>query len=219
MRIIHLSDFHLDKSKLTPFNNIVYQLECALKMINEEKKIDLIIFTGDMINQGGRSFPTIEDAFEAFKKIFIIRLCTAIKLPLNRFIFTMGNHDVRRDKDSKATEIGLQSLLKDLNSVSDIIDNEDSDNSVNRIVPFKEFEKGFYSGILTSDEYKFSKFCSNFKLQIEEHRIGISTLNTAWRCWDSDKDRGNIWMGPSQIRNSIEFLSDCDLKVEISQHK
>lgn len=50
MRIIHLSDFHLDKSKLTPFNNIVYQLECTLKMINEEKKIDLIIFTGDMIN-------------------------------------------------------------------------------------------------------------------------------------------------------------------------
>lgn len=219
MRIIHLSDFHLDKSKLTPFNNIVYQLECTLKMINEEKKIDLIIFTGDMINQGGRSFPTVEDAFEAFKKIFIIRLCTAIKLPLNRFIFTMGNHDVRRDKDSKATEIGLQSLLKDLNSVSDIIDNEDSDNCVNRIVPFKEFEKEFYSGILTSDEYKFSKFCSNFKLQIEGHRIGISTLNTAWRCWDSDKDRGNIWMGPSQIRNSIEFLSDCDLKVAISHHK
>lgn len=69
MRIIHLSDFHLDKSKLKPFNNIVYQLECTLKMINEEKKIDLIIFTGDMINQGGRSFPTVEDAFEAFKKI------------------------------------------------------------------------------------------------------------------------------------------------------
>ena len=42
MRIIHFSDFHLDKSNLTQSNNIVYHLENTLKLINQEKNIDLI---------------------------------------------------------------------------------------------------------------------------------------------------------------------------------
>ena len=67
MRIIHFSDFHLDKSNLTQSNNIVYHLENTLKLINQEKNIDLILFTGDMINQGGQNFPTVEEAFKTFK--------------------------------------------------------------------------------------------------------------------------------------------------------
>ena len=78
MRIIHFSDFHLDKSRLTPFNNIIYNLECALKKIQEEHSIDLILFTGDLLNQGGRSFEDISDGFKTFKTIFIERLCKSI---------------------------------------------------------------------------------------------------------------------------------------------
>ena len=218
MRIIHFSDFHLDKSNLTQSNNIVYHLENTLKLINQEKNIDLILFTGDMINQGGQNFPTVEEAFKTFKIVFINRLCNAINLPLSRFIFTIGNHDIRRDYDNQATEYGLKYMLKDLNSVSKIIDNEDSDDSVKRILPFKNFEQNFYTDVLNNNEYKFSKFCSNFKLQIEGRCIGISALNTAWRCWNSKEDKGNIWMGPSQIQNSAEFLSDCELKIAISHH-
>lgn len=219
MRIIHFSDFHLDKSNLTQSNNIIYQLECTLKQINKEKNIDIILFTGDMINQGGKSFSTPEDAFNTFKAIFIKRLCNAINLPLSRFVFTIGNHDIDREGDSSITESGLNVTLKSLNDVNAIIDDEDSKNDVKRIVPFKKFEKDFYSEITEPNNYKFSKFCSNFKIQIEGHCIGISALNTAWRCWDSTKDKENIWMGTAQIQNSLEFLSDCELKLAMSHHK
>lgn len=218
MRIIHFSDLHLDKSRLTPFNNIVYNLECALKKIQDERPIDLILFTGDMVNQGGKSFDDITDGFKTFKVIFIERLCKAINLDYGHFIFTPGNHDVCRQKDNKAIELGLSQILVDLKSVAETIDCEDSDNSINRINDFKKFEKDYYSQLYKSENYKYSKFCSNFKLVIDGHSIGISALNTAWRCWDSSKDKNNIWMGPTQIHNSLEFLSSCELRIAISHH-
>ena len=218
MRIIHFSDFHLDKSRLTPFNNIIYNLECALKKIQEEHSIDLILFTGDLLNQGGRSFEDISDGFKTFKTIFIERLCKSINLAPDRFIFTPGNHDVCRQKDSKALELGLSQILVDIKSVAETIDSEDSDNSISRINDFKKFEKEYYSQLYEPENYKYSKFCSNFKLIIDGHTIGISALNTAWRCWDSSKDKNNIWMGPAQIQNSLEFLSSCELRIAMSHH-
>lgn len=218
MRIIHFSDFHLDKSKLTQFNNIVYYLEHALKEIQQEAPIDLVLFTGDMINQGGNSFDDTEKAFDTFKTIFIERLCKSINLDYKHFIFTIGNHDVCRKKDNKATELGLSQMLVDLKTVADIINNEDSDNSINRISDYKNFERDFYTNLYNTKDYKYSKFCSNFKLKIDNHSIGISALNTAWRCWESNKDKNNIWMGVSQIQNSLEFLDDCEFKIAIAHH-
>lgn len=217
MRIIHFSDFHLDHEKLPDFKSIVYNLECILKEINSEKPIDLILFTGDMINQGGESFRDISSAFKGFKKFFIDRLCNSISLDSNRFIFTMGNHDVRRQNDSVPMELGLSRLFEDSTYVKQIINNEDSDNYIKRIIDFKNFEKKYFKKYRPL-HYKHSKFCSNFKLLIDDHLVGISALNTAWRCWDSKKDKNNILMGLSQIQNSLEFLAPCELKIAISHH-
>ena len=172
MRIIHFSDFHLDKSKLQDFKSIVYNLECIIKDINDEKPIDLILFTGDMINQGGKSFGDISSAFKAFKAIFIDKLCNSIGLDSNRFIFTMGNHDVRRQNDSVPMELGLSRLFEDSAYVKQIINNEDSDNYIKRIIDFKSFEKKYFKKNRPLC-YIHSKFCSNFKLLIDDHLVGI----------------------------------------------
>ena len=218
MRIVHLSDFHLDNSNLTPSNNVVFHLGKCLKDIHSESPIDLIIFTGDMVNQGGKSFDNISQAFEKFYIVFINRLCKTINIDESRFIFTIGNHDICRNADNKAVEIGLSQMLKDPNAIAEIIDKEDPDQTIKRIEGFKDFEKKFYSSKSRMIEYKFSKFASNFKININGHTVGITALNTAWRCWDSNNDRNNISMGPSQIQNSLEFLDSCDLKIAISHH-
>lgn len=218
MRIIHLSDFHLDNSKLTSFNNLIFHLGKCLKEIHEESPIDLILFTGDMVNKGGSSFDNINKAFEAFHAVFIDRLCKTLNLDGSRFIFTIGNHDVCRSADSKAVEIGLSQLLKEPQAVAEIIDQEDPDQMIKRVEGFKAFEKKYYSSKTSSIEYKYSKFASNFKINIDGHTVGITALNTAWRCWDSNADKNKICMGPSQIQNSLEFLEPCDLKIAISHH-
>lgn len=53
MRIVHLSDFHLDKGNISDCTKIRNYLRESLEKINQERKIDLIIFTGDLINIGG----------------------------------------------------------------------------------------------------------------------------------------------------------------------
>ena len=219
MRIIHFSDFHLDGKRIPKSeNNIVNYLITILKEINQQKKIDLILFTGDLINQGGSNFEDISLAFEKFKEIFIDKLCNSINLHSKQFIFTIGNHDVCRKKDNRYIESGLFNTLTNNDAVAELIDNEDSDNYIKRIVDFKAFEKEYYKKYCKSSEYKYSKFCSNFKLLIDGHLVGISALNTAWRCWHSDHDKNTIIMGASQIQNSLSFLEECEFKIAISHH-
>ena len=45
MRIIHFSDFHLRKDHIERAEAIVERLLEALKRVNKERKIDLIIFS------------------------------------------------------------------------------------------------------------------------------------------------------------------------------
>lgn len=96
MRIIHLSDYHLDKNSVKDSVSITDMLSDTLTKINSEKKIDLILYSGDMINTGGKSYETIATAFKGFEILFIDKILQAINMPRNNFIFTIGNHDIDR---------------------------------------------------------------------------------------------------------------------------
>ena len=61
-----------------------------------------------------------------------------------------------------------------------------------RILDFKKFEKSYYEGT-PNLSYQYSNFQSNFKINIDDKSIGITALNTAWRCWDSNTDKGNVY--------------------------
>ena len=56
MRIIHFSDFHLRADSLDRAKSIIERFKDALISINKERKIDLILFTGDMIDKAGNGF-------------------------------------------------------------------------------------------------------------------------------------------------------------------
>lgn len=71
MRIIHLSDFHYDKETAKDSSSIRDQLIKKINDINEEEPIDLILFSGDLVNQAGNSFGSLKLAFDGFKMFFI----------------------------------------------------------------------------------------------------------------------------------------------------
>lgn len=100
MRIIHISDYHLDKKSANDSATIASMLSETLKSINNEKKIDLILYSGDMINTGGSSYDSIGTAFKGFELIFIDKILKTLNLPKNNFLFTIGNHDIDRNADS-----------------------------------------------------------------------------------------------------------------------
>lgn len=87
MRIIHISDYHLDKKSANDSATIASMLSETLKSINNEKKIDLILYSGDMINTGGSSYDSIGTAFKGFELIFIDKILKTLNLPKNNFLF------------------------------------------------------------------------------------------------------------------------------------
>ena len=70
MRIIHFSDFHLRADHLDRAESIVKRLKEIFRAINAERKIDLVIFSGDMIDKAGKDFPgpKIPCAFDKFRE-------------------------------------------------------------------------------------------------------------------------------------------------------
>jgi predicted MPP superfamily phosphohydrolase len=65
MRIIHLSDFHINNMGIKDISDFITKaLIEDLEHYNNDRKIDLILFSGDMIDKGGVSFgDNINDAF------------------------------------------------------------------------------------------------------------------------------------------------------------
>jgi hypothetical protein len=84
-----------------------------------------------------------------------------------------------------------------------------------RIKAFKEFEKKLYSAVANCE---LSCFDSNFILNIKGKQVGVSCINSSWRCYDSNKDKGLIIVGDTQLANANNFIKNCDLKIALVHH-
>ncbi len=214
MRILHLSDFHLDKeTREDSKRHVVTPIINTIKQLQKEKEIDLILFTGDLINIGGKNYDSIENAFIDFKDVFIQPLLDETSLANEKFFFVPGNHDVLRSADSVHLESGLTANLKTEEAINAFFLKPEG---INRILPFKEFENLFYSDV--SIDKKHSAFESSYKLRIKDYTVGIACLNSSWRCYDSDTDQGKILIGEKQLNNVIDHLDGCDIKIALSHH-
>lgn len=219
LRIIHLSDFHYSRT-----NHRDFELYCLKPLINdlqkykEKKSIDLIIFSGDMIDKGGASFDaSIETGFLEFKKNVIEPLLENLELSKDKFIFVPGNHDIEQNADNKILETGVLSTLVSTQAVNEFIDENIDQEEVygaRRITAFKKFEKDFFK----HTDHQISNFSSTYKFEFDGLKLGISCLNSAWRCKDSELDKGRILIGERQIVNAREQIEDCDLKIAVVHH-
>lgn len=218
MRILHISDFHLsnDDTNIPKSQRIVNSLIESLDSVEQDKKIDLVIFSGDAINKGGIGFDSLEEAFLSFQTILIEPLMAKLNLSMEKFVWCIGNHDIDRDLDSKYLEKGICEKLKTLHDVDDFFNNNDG-KDVKRIAPFKKYEKEFYENKMAND-YRYGYFESCFKYQIGGKQIGVCCLNTAWRCWDSSNDKGHILLGREQLSRAADYLKDCEVKIAVSHH-
>ena len=69
MRILHISDFHLDKKdKEDNVNHIVQPLINRIQRVIIKKPIDLIFFTGDLVNIGGKNYSGLDEEFLDFEE-------------------------------------------------------------------------------------------------------------------------------------------------------
>ena len=220
MRIIHFSDFHLDNDQITRCTDLVNRMIQALQQIHQEKAIDVIVFSGDLIDRAGCNFsmPKMKNGFEKFEEIVIKQITTALELPANRFIFTLGNHDVNQEVDTKRANTTLTKKLRDAAEVDRFINQKDLETKIPRIAEYNKFRNDYWNRNKGDADVDATPLQIGIKLDINGQKIGFNCLNTAWRCFDSKIDIGTIVTGKSQITRERSFFNDCQLTFAVGHH-
>lgn len=208
MRILHISDFHYISHKDKQHIN-------KGKLFAEEIQkhpFDVLVFSGDLVNHEANNLNVFNKAFDALIKPIL----SAIQLPMNRVIIAPGNHDIDRNIESDM----VTSKLEGIKSVEDlekfIDDPRQKEASLERVKNFNLFVKDLYK----DEDVLVSDFYSCFFFTIGGKRTGVCTLNSAWRSFDSAKDRGNLLFPISQLEDAIEYLNakGCDVKICVMHH-
>lgn len=208
--MMHLSDLHYT---LNSWNqNIViksFLQDLENYIVPEKIQPDFVLFTGDIVYSGKK------EEFECFRINFLSKISAILELPLDRFIFCPGNHDVDRSSIDLISQAGLTALLKDRDTTNNIIRNLTHDsNHLDRLANFNAF--------IDAIEYKESRvksvLHSSYQFEINSKKIGFSALNSSWCAQGGEDDYGKLIIGEVQIENAFSEISSCDIKICLIHH-
>lgn len=218
IRILHISDFHLSGNYIEEAKTLLDNLLDAIMQSGQQ--IDLVIFSGDMIDKGGKDFVGgIDEAFNTFRSLVIDVICDKLKISADRFIFTPGNHDVNTAKANDLEDETIERrYMNGEEQVSQFIKvpNLFRERS-QRIEAVKAFEKRYYTDIM-DEKYHYDLLASNFLYTIHGKSVGITSLNTVWRYNDESKCTNKIVLGTDQIIDSRPIIKDCQIKIAVTHY-
>lgn len=213
LKIIHLSDLHLEEAKIT---NRDYFIEKLIGDLKERVDHDTILcITGDMIDKGGASFPKGTAPFEYFNEIFIKKLIREIPEIGNRIFFTPGNHDIQRDKLDEYGLPGIRSLLNSERSVNEFI--EKNINSSRYLDHLNEYNSWIITHTKNIDKYVCNNFFSAGIISIGSLKVGIASLNSSWLCYN-DTPKGDVIVGTKQVEDALSIVKSADIKIALVHH-
>lgn len=215
IKILHFSDFHLNKDHEKESQTLLQYMLKAIK--NNHKQIDLVVFSGDMIDKGGDSYGNIYEAFKKFKELVIDEVCKQLCIGEERFVFSPGNHDIDGSRIDPMADIGInQEYMVGEGKVQEFITNKSlfEEKYSGRIQAVKNFEREYYEN-LSNVTYTYNLLSSNFVFCIKGTKIGVSSLNTVWRC-NNSKKANPIILGTDQITNSHKLIEECDVKFAVT---
>ena len=221
IRIIHISDFHLNKVHLSDWNE--YISDALTSLINYKREIDnnhtFIVCTGDLIDKGGADYGNIQDAFNVFKDHVLCDFVNKCGITMDHIIIVPGNHDIDRSADEDYEHWGLLHKFDKqgpnaINQYTSSIMNGDYKSS-KRIVEYKAFEKKLYVDFA---HISLANLGASFRYEIDGFKIGFLGLNSAWCSYDdNDKDKG-LFIGEPQYNESFSKIDDCDVKILLMHH-
>lgn len=196
IRILHFSDFHYKSDSNLDFRIVAKDLCDQLR----KDSVDFVIFTGDLVN----SDKGLAHFVEA-KSVLIDPLLEILNLPYERFMIVPGNHDKTRDREMSAIREKFSSCnsVKELEKI--LSDQRQEDASFADMTNYLDFAESLYS------EEAHSKFYWSRKVSINGKKYGLVGLNSAWRSFDSTKDRGQLLFPIAEVRNAFADMDDCEM--------
>ncbi|MGS2762921.1 metallophosphoesterase [Sinomicrobium sp. M5D2P9] len=216
MRILHLTDFHFDGSNKYKENEL-RTIESLLEALKDYKnKIDLVFFTGDLVWSGDDC-----NRFKRAKEIFLDRLANILEIDITSIFICPGNHDVYRGQELEELTASILGI-----SDSDELDNLVTKNngktlqaSLENLENYFTFQNEFYKDHIDrlGDIEVDNLYTTHIRI-IEGKKVGITTINSAWRANDSNTDFGNLLYPIHYLKNAIRKVKECDIKILMLHH-
>jgi len=216
MNILHITDFHYSNEPKNQPAQIRF-VDAFIKSVIESKaKIDFIFFTGDLVYSGEHFTDFME-----VQELFIEPLCEALKIDRANVMICPGNHDVHRGQELE----GIHKIIGDLTS------NEEVDNYVSKqdkrllkaslenLNNYDTFQTLFYKEhVQTFNDVLVDGMYTSHIRNINGQKIGVTTINSAWRANDSKNDSGNLLFPLYYLNDAYERIKSCDFKILLMHH-
>jgi len=214
MKILHLTDFHYsNKEKIELIQKrLVRSLTKAIK----GQKVDFIFFTGDLVLQGGN-----EKDFENASKIFLEVVEAELGIERTNIFIAPGNHDVNRGKELDDVKKAIDSI-KTNEELDEYVTKNDKNSlkaSLINLDTYFTFLNEFYQKHLEDFKDKIiDKMYTTHVREMGGKKIGITVINSAWRCFSSKTDYGRLLFPIHYMRKAYEEVKDCDVKILMMHH-
>ncbi|MEK1886059.1 MAG: metallophosphoesterase [Phyllobacterium sp.] len=221
LNILHLSDLHHRGHSTGDQQIVVDALKKDLGEIKSQTEIDLIVFSGDLV-QAGYS----EKNFEEASADLLQPVLDTFSLERSRIAICPGNHDIDCEVVRKQgfIETGLQQTLRDRASINSFIDQYVGTDISGSSLPEAFWRmRHFYKSVwhpLVADGWSVSPFSAIQKIEIKGVKIAVCSFNSSWRCTGEggDSDKGSLIIGERAIDLTIASTEDAALRIAVFHH-
>lgn len=205
MRLLHISDFHFEDRNLLEYTDMVKTLCETVK----SKSIDIIVFSGDLVYKA-----TKKEYFDKVNDLLWKPLLDVTGLSTNDVLLVPGNHDVNRDVEIPAITESLEKC-NSWESLNCFLQSERQLNlSLERIKYYMDYAHDFYNDTI----FEVTPFYVTNIIDIRGRKVGMVGLNSAWRCFCSDTDRGNLLLPKEAVLDSLGKVEGCDIVICAMHH-
>ncbi|MBF0538995.1 MAG: metallophosphoesterase [Nitrospirae bacterium] len=212
--ILHLSDLHMEDTKLYDIDIILDALFKDLEELGKNNiKPDLVFFTGDFVKSGKN-----KKEFTLVRDKFVNPLLEKLRLKEDCFFFTIGNHDIDRDKWQPHEANGIRDTYKTFTKLNDFMISlklQTDRKYLNRSGNYIKFRGSFDYKNIKSET---NKLFAVYKTEIKGIKFGIACLNSAWLAFGGREDKEKLLVSEYQIGSVIKKLDGCDIKIALMHH-
>ena len=213
IRILHLSDFHLQQRRQWDSDPVLRGLVTAIQALRDDGLApDVVAFTGDIAFSGQRRQYTL--AQEWIDKHLLTAL--GANFPREHLLFVPGNHDVDRATVKIAAQATQEALLatSDQEKIADVLQDR-SQRSVllNRHSEYLRFVNGYRSKAAGRLEVPWWSQL----LELQGTPVHFAGLCSSWMSW-RESDQGNLLVGRYQVNTVMEQPKQAAVSVILVHH-
>lgn len=199
---LHISDIHM-RARDAWSQDVVLTATCdhIARQRTEGNVADFILVTGDIAFSG--------KADEYMLAVgFFDALCIAAGMSKERIFCVPGNHDIDRDRQSLCFTGGRASL-QNLNRVDELLAaGEDLSTLLMRQENYRHFQKMYFGAQDLRWTANGLAYVSH--LTIEDVRLAIVGLDSAWLAEGGISDHGKLLIGERQVIDALDLAQKSD---------